>query len=77
MAHLDEHRFLSRKQRSFRKWHICITQLIAVIDDWTKVIDNQCQVDTFILDFEKPLTPPPLMKSLKAYCLALELEEKQ
>ena len=60
MAHLDEHRLLSEKQHAFRKWHSCETQLITVIDDWAKILNNQGQVDTFILDFEKAFdTPPP------------------
>ena len=60
MAHLDEHRLLSDKQHAFRKWHSCETQLTSVIDDWANILDNQGQVGTFILDFEKkPLTPPP------------------
>ena len=60
MAHLDEHIPLSEKQHAFRKWHSCETQLITVIDDWAKLLDNQGQVDTFILDFEKAFdTPPP------------------
>ena len=53
MAHLDEHRLLSEKQHVIRKWHSCQTQPITVIDDWAKVLDNQDQVDTFILDFKK------------------------
>ena len=80
MAHLDEHSLLSEKQHAFRKWHSCETQPITVIDDWAKILDNQGQVDTFILDFEKAFdTPPPfppLMNFSKANCLAMELEEK-
>ena len=65
MAHLDEHRLLSEKQHAFRKWHSCETQLITVIDDWAKILNNQGQVDTFILDFEKAFDTPPheLLKS--------------
>ena len=59
MAHLDVHRLLSEKQNAFRKWHSCETQLITVIDDWAKNLDNQGQVDTFILDFEKAFDNPP------------------
>ena len=46
-------------------WHSCETQLITVIDDWAKILDNQGQVDTLILDFEKALDTPPheLLKS--------------
>ena len=47
MAHLDEQRLLSEKQHAF-----------TVIDDWAKVLDNQGQVDTFILDFEKAFDTP-------------------
>ena len=60
MAHLDEHKLLSDKQHAFRKWHSSETQLATVINDWAKILDNKCQVDTFILDFEKAFdTPPP------------------
>ena len=42
-----------------------ITQLATVIDDWAKILDNQGQVDTFILDFKKAFDTPPheLLKS--------------
>ena len=70
MAHLDEHRLLSDKQHVFRKWHSCETQLTTVIDDWAKILDNQGQVDTFILDFEKSLWHP-LIHFWKANCVAM------
>ena len=65
MTHLDEHRLLSEKQLALRKWHSCETQLITVIDDWAKILDKQCQVDTFVLDFEKAFDTPSneLLKS--------------
>ena len=65
MAHLDEHKLLSDKQHTFRKWHSCETQLATVINDLAKILDNKCQVDTFILDFEKAFDTPPheLLKS--------------
>ena len=50
----------------------CETQLTTVINDWAKILDNRGQVDTFILDFEKAFDTP-LMNSLKANCLAMEL----
>ena len=50
---------------------------ITVIDDWAKILDNQGQVDTFILDFEKKPLTLPVMNFVKAHCLAMELEEKQ
>ena len=54
-------------QHSFRKGHSCETQLITVINDWAKILDNRGQVDTFILDFEKAFyTPPPPHELLKS-----------
>ena len=65
MAYLDEYKLLSDRQNAFRKGHSCETQLTTVINDWTKILDNRGQVDTFILDFEKAFDTPPheLLKS--------------
>ena len=65
MAHLDENKFLSDKQHAFWKWHSCETQLVTVINDWAKILNNKGQVDTFILDFEKAFDTHPheLLKS--------------
>ena len=59
------HKLLSDRQHAFRKSHSCETQLATVIDDWAKILDNQGQVDTFILEFEKAFDTPPheLLKS--------------
>ena len=75
MVHLDEYRLLSDKQHAFRKWHSCETRLTKVAGDWAKILDNQGQVDTFILDFEKAFDTP-LMNFLKANYLAMEFEGK-
>ena len=57
MAHLDEHKLLSDKQHTFRKWHSSETQLAAVINDWAKSLDNKGQVYRhFQLNFEKAFT---------------------
>ena len=42
-----------------------LTQLTTLVNDWCKILDNQGQVDTFILDFEKAFDTPPheLLKS--------------
>ena len=65
MAHLDEYKLLSNRQHAFRKRHSCETQLTMVINDWAKILDNEGQVDTFILDFEEAFDTPPhqLLKS--------------
>ena len=68
MAHLDDHKLLSDRHHAFRKSHSCETQLATVIDDWANILDNQGQIDTFILDFEKKLLTLFRMNSLKANC---------
>ena len=72
MAQLDEYKLLSDRQHAFRKGHICETQLTTVINDWAKILDNRGQVDTFILVLKRHLIHP-LMNSLKANCLPMEL----
>ena len=72
MARLDKYKLLSDRQHAFRNGHSCETQLTTVINDRAKILDNRGQVDTFILDFEK-VFDTPLMNSLKANCLAMEL----
>ena len=59
MAHLDGYNLLSNRQHGFKKRHSCETQLTMVINDWTKILDNRGQVDTFILDSVKAFDTPP------------------
>ena len=75
MAHLDEHKLLPDRQHAFRKRHSCETQLITVINDWAKILDDCGQVDTFILDFEKAFDTP-LMSYLNASCMVMVLVER-
>ena len=77
MSHLDEHKLLSDRQNAFRKSHSCETQLATVIDVWAKILDNQGQVDTFVLDFEKNVLTLLRMNSLKANCSLMESEGRQ
>ena len=64
MAHLDEHGLLSEKQHAFRKWHSAETQLITVIDDWAKILDNQVRLTPLYWTLKNPLIPPhELLKS--------------
>ena len=65
MAHLEEYKLLTDRQHAFRQGHSYGTQLITVINDWAKILDNRGRGDTFILDFEKAFDHP-LMNPLKA-----------
>ena len=75
MAHLDEHKLLSDRQHAFRKRHSSETQLITVISDWVKILDNGGHVGTFILDFEKAFDTPR-MNYLNASCMGMVLVER-
>ena len=59
MTRLDGYKLLSDRQHAFRIRHSCETQLTTVINDWTKILDNRGQFDTFILDYEKAFDTPP------------------
>ena len=54
------YKLLSDWQHAFSKSQSRETQYATVIDDWAKIFDNQGQVDTLILDFEKAFENPPL-----------------
>ena len=59
MDHLDEHHILKHYQHGFRKAHSCETQLINIIEDLGKELDEQHQVDVLILDFAKAFDTVP------------------
>ena len=40
MSHLEEHKRLSDRQHAFRKRHSCETQLITVINNLAKILDD-------------------------------------
>lgn len=53
MVHFQEHNILSNIQHGFRKGHSCDSQLITVVEDLAKNLDNGCQTDVILLDFAK------------------------
>ena len=75
MSYLDHHKLLSDRQHAFRKSHSCETQLATVIEDWEKILDNQGQVDSFILDFDKAFVTP-LHEFLKSKLLSYGIGRK-
>ncbi len=48
-----------------------MTQLLCVMEDWTKWLDNSKCIDTIVLDFQKAFDPVPhherLLSKLAAY----------
>ena len=74
MALLREHKLPSNSQHAFRKKHSCETQLTTDVNDCAQIWDNKGQVNTFILDFGRPLIH--LMNSIKENCSVMELVKR-
>ena len=68
MRHLNSHSILNDAQHGFRKNRSCETQLLMVIADIHKALDNNLQMDGILLDFSKAFDKVPHT------CLALKLE---
>ena len=75
MSRLDEHKLVSDRQHPFRKNRSCETQLTTVINDWAKILDIKDRLTHVYWILKRHLTYP-LMKSIKANCLAMELVER-
>ena len=59
MKHLDQNNIITEHQHAFRKCRSCETQLIIVANDWTQALDNDLQIDSFILNFKKAFDTVP------------------
>ena len=53
IQHLTDNNILSDAQHGFRKHRSCETQLICMMDDIAKGLDNRSQIDVILLDYEK------------------------
>ena len=51
--HLTENNLICREQHGFVKGRSCITQLLEVMDAWTKILDSGGSVDIIYTDFMK------------------------
>ena len=70
MAYLTSGDLLSRHQHGFCPGRSCITQLIEVLDEWTRSIEERNPIDAIYLDFRKAFDSVPhtrLLKKLQAY----------
>ena len=59
MEHLINNNLLSKFQHGFIKARSCTTQLLAVLDDWTDVIEHRENVDAIYLDYAKAFDTVP------------------
>ena len=70
MEHLINNNLLSMFQHGFIKARSCTTQLLAVLDDWTDVIEHGENVDAIYLDYAKAFDTVPhkrLLAKLSGY----------
>ena len=64
MNHLNSHNMLSDCQYGFRQNRGCILQLLKVVDEWSKYIDMNKQIDCIYLDFQKVFDTVPHKRHL-------------
>ena len=64
MLHLGKYNILSNAQHGFRKNRSCETQLITIIEDFARNLDQGCQTDVILLDFSKAFDTVPHQRLL-------------
>jgi hypothetical protein len=76
--HLDKNNVLCPHQHGFRKNRSCETQLIGLIDDLSKGLDGNTQIDAILLDFSKAFDKVhhiSLLKKLKYFGISGPLHQ--
>ena len=74
--HINENNLYSECQHGFRSGRSCVTQLIEVIEDLTKLIDQGKEVDIIYLDFKKAFDSIPherLLLKMRGYGISGKL----
>ena len=67
---MEELKLYSNCQHGFRSGRSCITQLLEVIEDFSKLIDEEIPFDVIYLDFKKAFDTVPhqrLLEKMKSY----------
>jgi len=73
MSHLEQNNILNPLQHGFRTGHSCTTQLLTVVEELAKSLDDRKQVDVLFLDFAKAFDTVPhqrLLLKLQSYGIA-------
>ena len=68
--HLQHNNLISDRQHGFVAGRSCTTQLLEVLDKWTKVLDEGGAIDAVYLDFQKAFDKVPhrrLLSKVEAY----------
>ena len=53
MLHMESNNLFSKDQFGFRSRYSCVTQLLHVLEEWSKALDSYEQIDVIYLDFRK------------------------
>ena len=70
IEHLENNNLISSKQHGFVTGRSCVTQLLDVLDIWTKTLDEGGTVDAIYMDFQKAFDSVPhrrLIAKVKAH----------
>ena len=68
--HLEQNNLISNKQHGFVSGRSCVTQLIDVLDIWTKTLDEGGTIDAIYMDYQKAFDSVPhrrLIAKVKAH----------
>ena len=68
MNYLCTNKILSDVQHGFSKWRSCVTQLITLVNDIAKSLNDGVQLDASLLDFSKAFDK----LNHRKFCLKLE-----
>ena len=73
MTHMTDNAMFSKAQHGFRPGRSCITQLLEVIESWTRILDAGGVVDAIYFDFAKAFdTVPRERLLLKCYAHGIQ-----
>jgi len=65
LEHVESNNIFSEKQHGFRSGRSCSTQLLSVMEDWTRLLDDQVPFDCIYLDYKKAFDSVPHQRLLK------------
>ena len=59
IKHLEMNKLINDNQHGFMHGRSCATQLLDVMDKWTKIIDEGGSIDVTYMDFQKAFDSVP------------------
>ena len=69
MRHLEKYNILVDYQHGFRQKRSCAYQLVTTIEDISRRLDTEEQVDMLILDFSKAFDVAPHIRLLRKWSI--------